>query len=97
MTHSKRRKFSSDFKARVALEAAKEQQTLAQLAKHYEVNPVLISKWKAEFLDNLGSVFGKAAKEQGEAVDVDSLYSQIGQLKVENDFLKKSLKKTGLI
>jgi transposase-like protein len=97
MTQSKRRRFSAEFKARVALEAAKEQQTLAELGKRFEVSPMLISRWKAEFMENMSSAFGKGIREESDPVDLQSLYSQIGQLKVENDFLKKSLKKTGLM
>jgi len=90
-----RRKFSPEFKARVALEALKEKETLAQLAKRFEINPVMISRWKSELLANMPSAFGET-KEKSDEIDVDKLYSQIGQLKVENDFLKKSLKKLGL-
>lgn len=92
-----RRKFTSEFKARVALDAIKEQYTLAELSKKYEVSHVVISRWKKEFLDNMSSVFGTTSQVSEEpSVDVEKLYAQIGQLKVENDFLKKSLKKTGL-
>lgn len=92
-----RRKFTSEFKARVALEAIKEQHTLAELSKKFEVSHVVISRWKKEFLENMSSVFGATSQASDEpSVDVEKLYAQIGQLKVENDFLKKSLKKTGL-
>ena len=90
MNKQTRRKFSPDFKAKVALEAIKNQFTLAELSKKFDVSPVVISKWKGEFLENMSSVFEKDnVKKQDEGPDMDQLYSQIGQLKVENDFLKK--------
>jgi len=90
-----RRKFSSAFKAQVAIEALKERESLAELSNRFEVHPNMISKWKQEFLEKSAGVFDKKTdREPG--VDPEKLYAQIGQLKVENDFLKKSLKKIGL-
>jgi len=89
MKKATRRKFSADFKAKVALEAAKNQLTLAELSVKFEVNPVTISKWKAEFLENMSAVFDKKSAEQEAGVDVQEVYAQIGQLRVENEFLKK--------
>ena len=57
MTKQTRRKFTPEFKAKVALEAAKDQLTLAQLSQKFEVNAVTISKWKSEFLANLSATF----------------------------------------
>ena len=95
MKKQTRRQFSSAHKAKVALEAIKGQQTLAELAKKYEINQVIISRWKSEFLANMESVFDKPGKSEEPAVDTQELYAQIGQLKVENDFLKKSFKRLG--
>jgi len=90
----KRRKFSGAFKAKVAIEALKERETLAELSKRFEVHPNMISKWKQEFLEKSAEVFDKKSDSETE-VDADKLYSKIGQLEMENDFLKKSLKKIG--
>jgi len=90
----KRRKFSSAFKARVAIETLKERETLAELSKRFEVHPNMIGKWKQEFLEKSSTVFEGKSEEKPE-VDADKLYSKIGQLEIENDFLKKSLNKIG--
>lgn len=93
-----RRKFSSEFKARVVLDALKEQSTLAELSKKYEVSGVMISRWKGEFVEHSSSVFKTSKKDQQneDQVSTDKLYEQIGKLKVENDFLKKSCNKLGI-
>jgi len=97
MTQQSRRKFTAAFKAKVALEALKNQKTLAELSTQFEVSSVMISKWKTEFLENMSLVFEKDSKKRNdENTDIDMLYAQIGQLKVENDFLKKSYRKLGL-
>jgi transposase len=96
MKKQSRRKFSAAFKAKVALEALKGQLTLAELAKKFEVNQVVISRWKSEFVENMATVFEKSDKPEKDDVDTQELYAQIGQLKVENEFLKKSCKKLGI-
>lgn len=76
----------------------KNQKTLAELSQHFEVNPVTISKWKTEFLENMSSVFGgeKGKSQDEDSPEMEKLYAQIGQLKVENDFLKKSARRLGI-
>ena len=98
MTKQSRRKFSAEFKAKVALEAIKNEKTLAELGHQFEINPVTISKWKAEFLEKMAVIFENGTKKKSEqdSPDLDQLYAQIGQLKVENDFLKKSARKLGI-
>ncbi len=98
MTKQTRRKFSAEFKAKVALEAIKNEKTLAQLSQQFDVNAITISKWKSEFLENISKVFTShsATHADDSKPDVDRLYAQIGQLKVELDFLKKSARKLGL-
>jgi transposase-like protein len=98
MTKQSRRKFNADFKARVALEAIKNQKTLAELSQQFEVHTVTISKWKTEFLENMSIIFenGHDKKDNQDSPEREQLYAQIGQLKVENDFLKKSARKLGI-
>lgn len=98
MTKQTRRKFSAEFKAKVALEAIKNQKTLAQLSQQYQVNPITISKWKTDMVEHAADVFrGAHSKDDSESsVETDKLYAQIGQLKVENDFLKKTARKLGI-
>ena len=91
-----RRKFSGAFKAQVAIEALKERESLAEIAKKYEVHPNMISKWKQEFLERAPEIFETKSPEQQTQVDVDKLYAKIGQLEMERDFLKKVSKKLGL-
>ena len=92
-----RRKFTAAFKAQVALEALKERETLAALAARFELHPNQISQWKQEFVANSQLVFsGAVEKEKEDPVNLDTLYAKIGQLEMERDFLKKSLKKTRL-
>jgi transposase-like protein len=93
---AKRKQYSPSFKAKVALEALKDKETLPELSKKFEVHPTMIGKWKQEFLSRAASVFEKASEaETGEQIDADQLYAKIGRLELENEFLKKSLKKLG--
>ncbi|ADQ16789.1 transposase IS3/IS911 family protein [Leadbetterella byssophila DSM 17132] len=86
-----RRKFSSEFKSKVVLEALKERQTLSELASLFEVHPQQITNWKKEFMEKSAQIFelksvGKSSVEEQEK---EFLYAQIGQQKVEIEFLKK--------
>lgn len=87
-----RRTFGKDFKAKVVLEALKEKDTIEVLAKKYELLPNQISMWKSEAIRNLSAVFSTektvVAKDE---IPTEKLYARIGQLTLENDFLKKSL------
>jgi len=84
-----RRKHSASFKAKVAPEAVKGDQTVAQLAARYEVHPGQVQAWKESLLEGAAGVFG-GNHDKGHKADevlVARLYQQIGQLKVERDFL----------
>ena len=84
-----RRIFSAGFKAKVAIEALKERESLAELSKRFEVHPNMISKWKQEFIEHSAEVFEKK-KEVEDGVDLEKIYTKIGELEIENDFFKKT-------
>ena len=85
----KRKTHSADFKAKVALEAIREELTLAELSKKYEVHPNQISTWKRAAIENMATAFAKKGDDLNtiDAAEVDKLHSKIGQLVVERDFL----------
>jgi transposase len=88
-----RRKFTAEFKAKVAIEALKERESVIDLAKRFDLHPNQITNWKREFLDKASFVFseGSAVLEKTEDKEKQKLYEVIGQQKVEIDFLKKAL------
>lgn len=90
----KRRNFTSKFKTKVVLASLKEDKTLAQLGQQYNLAPTQISKWKREFLSGAEQVFSSPNKQQKTEVETerDRLLKTIGELKVENDYLKKNLR-----
>jgi transposase-like protein len=88
-----RKRYSADFKAKVALEAAKEQKTLSELASQFQLHPNQISQWKKQLTDSANELFLLSAKQhhkQQQELEAQ-LYRQIGQLTVELDWLKKKL------
>ena len=84
--------YSAEFKAKLALEVIKGNRTLAEIASEAQVHPNLLTQWKRQLLESLPTVFSdKRAKENKEQEALtDQLYQQIGQLKVELDWLKKT-------
>ena len=88
----KRKRYSAEFKAKVALEALRGELTVSQLATKHGVHQTLIGDWKRQAMDGLATVFsGKAdAKESMREEDVEKLHAKIGQLVVERDFLAKA-------
>jgi transposase-like protein len=88
-----RRKHNPAFKAKVAMEAVKGEETIAQLAIRFEVHPSQVRKWKKEIEEGAAGIFGSdhvRNKKDDEAL-VSKLYQEIGQLKVERDFLERKL------
>jgi transposase-like protein len=92
-----RRRHAAAFKAKVALEAAKQTKTVAELAKTYHVHPVQISQWKKQLLDGVEDLFRdgrRREREEGEARQAE-LYEKIGRLNMEIEWLKKRVARCG--
>ena len=91
---SKRKRYSADFKAKVALEALRGELTTAQLATKHGIHPTMVGEWKKQAMDGLTAVFAErsAAVEtaQSSEAEVEKLHAKIGQLVVERDFLVKA-------
>ena len=91
----KRRQFSPEFKKKIAIEAIKEQRTINEIANEHQIHPVQISKWKKELLDGAISIFEDPRKREGEFREREQqesvLQQKVGQLVIENDWLKKKL------
>lgn len=91
----KRTHYSSEFKAKVAIEALRGEKTIQEIAHIYEVHPNQVSNWKKELLDGASATFEKKrnVKKDNESEEkIDSLCNQIGKLQVEKEYLKKKYK-----
>jgi transposase len=91
---TKRKSFSNTFKAKVAIEALKGQKTVAEIASEFEVHATQVNTWKKHLLEGAADTFSKKLenKEAEHEKEQEPLFSQIGQLKVEADWLSKKLK-----
>lgn len=98
---SKRKQYSPQFKAKIALEAIREGKTVPELASQYGIHPTMINGWKRQLLEDSSQLFEKenaAGQKQNKdpQAQIDELYRQIGQLKVERDFLADRSARLGL-
>jgi len=92
-----RKSYPAGFKAKVALAAIRSEDTIAEISSKYEVHRIQIMRWKKEALSGLSDVFskGKDRRNNDQQALIEELYSRIGKLKVENDWLKKNLERIG--
>jgi len=88
-----KKNFNADFKAKVAVEAIKERKTIPEISSTYQVHSTQISSWKKQALVGIPGIFAKRQEKQAanHEQEMSELYKQIGQLTVENDFLKKTV------
>jgi transposase len=87
-----RRRFTAEFKAKVALEAIRGERTISELATKYQLHPNQITQWKRQAIENLAKAFDDKATDAqvGREAEVTKLHAKIGQLVVERDFLAKA-------
>jgi transposase len=89
----KRKNYTSGFKTKIVLEALQERETIQELGKKYDIHPNQISIWKSQFLNGASSVFERGTKHDDTEKEKAELFKKVGQLQMENDFLKKVLGK----
>ena len=90
-----RRRFTADFKAKVALEALRGDRTVQEIAGRHKVHPNQVSAWKRQAVDGLDAVFSNGAEKASvdREAEIHDLHAKIGQLTVERDFLARGLKR----
>jgi len=87
-----RKNYSGKFKAKVVVDVMKEQETVAELSSKYEIHRSLLTRWKKEAIEGLPGILSTAKKKGNDDQKlIEVLYQKIGQLKVENDWLKKKV------
>jgi len=88
----KRKRYPKEFKARVAMEALKEEKSIAQISSEYEVHSAMVVRWKKQLTENISGIFiRKNERDPSAEQQIDNLYKQIGRQQVEIDWLKKKL------
>jgi transposase-like protein len=89
---NQRKRYNPEFKAKVALAALKNEETISELAARFGIHPTMITAWKRALLEGASDIFDKNQKTRKQTEQhVDELYRQIGRLQVERDFLSKKL------
>ena len=95
MARRSRRNHSPAFKAKVALAALRGEQTVAELAKRFDIHPNLITQWKSQLAENATAVFEGSSSKAEPETDLTALHAKIGRLTLENDFLEQALGRVG--
>ena len=92
MSKTKRKRYSAEFKAKVALEAIKGEQTISELGRRYGLHPNMITNWKRQAIDNMAETFSSKADRNNklDEAQLKDLHAKIGQLTIERDFLAKA-------
>jgi transposase len=97
---NKKKQYSPQFKAKVALEAVRGEKTVAELSSQYQLHPSVINRWKTKLLEEAEQIFERENTGEKDKTDtqaqLDELYRQIGKLKVEKDFLANRSARLGL-
>ncbi len=88
-----RKNYTGKFKAKVVVDVIRENETLAELSSKYQVHRTMLNRWKKEAIEGLSTLFSSAKKKSQNDTQnlIDELYKKIGQLEVENDWLKKKV------
>jgi len=94
-----RKRYSAEFKSKVALEAIKGEQTLAELAAKYEIHHTMIAQWKRQAIEGMAATFSGKSDPAAtvDPAEIEHLHAKIGQLLVERDFLREASVRLGLI